>query len=80
MASVQVGLNGAEVWAFVVERGGGLRVRLSTDDWERLNLFHGQRIAVRLPAQADTWLYATGTEESPPFVWLMLAHRMRTVG
>jgi hypothetical protein len=80
MGSVPVGLNGAEVWAYVVEHDGGLRIRLSADDWERLNLFRGQRVGVRLPGRADAWLYLTGTEEAPPFVWAVLAQRMRTAG
>lgn len=78
--SLQVGLNGAEVWAFVVEQDGGLRVRLSADDWERLNLVRGQRVAVRLPGRADAWLYLTHTEETPPFVWATMALRVRTAG
>jgi hypothetical protein len=47
---MQVRLYGTVVWAFVVEQDGGLRARFSADDWERLNLFRGQRVAVRLPS------------------------------
>jgi hypothetical protein len=78
--SLQVGLNGADVWAFVVGRAGGLRVRVSTDDWERLNLFRGQRISVSLPGRGDTWLYLTETGEAPPFVWAVMARRVGTAG
>jgi hypothetical protein len=80
MGSIQVRLNGAVVWAYVVEHDGGLRVRVSADDWERLSLFRGQRIAVRLPGRADARLYLTGTEEAPPLVWASLAQRVRTAG
>ena len=78
--SLQVGLNGVEVWAFVVQHDGGLRVRLSADDWERMSLSRGQRVVVRLPGETDAWLYLTGTEEAPPFVWAVLALRVRSAG
>lgn len=40
--NVQVVLNGAAVWAYVVELDGGLKVRLAVDDCEQLGLFRGQ--------------------------------------
>src|SRR4051812_15089202 len=48
MGSVLVALNGADVWAYVVETDDGLRVRFALDDWQRLNLGQGQRIRVRV--------------------------------
>lgn len=76
----QVALNGAEVWAYVVETGDGLRVRFSLDDWQRLNLGPGQRVPVRLPGKDDVWLFVTGTTELPPIVWVTMARRVRVAG
>ena len=45
-SSCQVGLNGSEVWAFVVETADGLRMRLDLTDWERTGLGVGRRVPV----------------------------------
>jgi hypothetical protein len=79
-ASLLIGVNGAEVWAYVVELQGGLRVRLLIDDWERLGLFRGQRIQIRLPEKADQWLYLAEVTETPPVVWVVMVERVRGVG
>ena len=39
--SCQVGLNGSEVWAYVVELDDGARLRLDLTDWERVGLSVG---------------------------------------
>jgi hypothetical protein len=75
-----VGLNGSEVWAFVVETDEGMRVRFDVDDWQRLNLAPGQRIPVRLPGKDDAWLFVTSVTETPPVVWVMMARRVRAAG
>ena len=41
-----IGMNGSEVWAYVVERDDGLRIRFEIDDWQRLNLRIGGRVPV----------------------------------
>ena len=46
--NVQVALNGLEVWAYVVELDDGYRMRLDLNDWERIRLYQGQRVSVRL--------------------------------
>ena len=76
MGSFLVGLNGAEVWAYVVEQDHGLRVRFGLDDWHRLNIGTGQRIPVRLPGMPDVWLFVTTVTELPPVVWVMMAKRV----
>jgi hypothetical protein len=76
-SSVLIGLNGADVWAYVVELSGGLRMRLSIDDWERLNLFRGQRIPVRRPGRSDEWFYIAEEVELPPVVWVTMVQRVR---
>jgi hypothetical protein len=80
MGSVLVALNGAEVWAYAVGTDEGLRVRLDIDDWQRLNLTSGQRIAVRLPGQDAQWLFVASAAELPPVVWVVLAKRIRAAG
>lgn len=80
MGSVLVALNGAEVWAYVVETDEGLRVRFDIDDWQRLNLGRGQRIPFRLPGKDDVWLFITNVTELPPIVWVIMARRIRAAG
>jgi hypothetical protein len=80
MGSVLVMLNGADVWAYVIETDDGLRVRFDIDDWQRLNLGKGQRISIRLPGKDDAWLFVTNVTETPPVVWVMLARRIRAAG
>jgi hypothetical protein len=75
-----VALNGANVWAYVVETDDGLRVRFDIDDWQRLNLDIGRRIPVGLPGRDDVWLFVTNVTETPPLVWVMLARRIRAAG
>jgi hypothetical protein len=73
-------VNGAEVWAYVVETDDGLRVRFALDDRQRLNLGRGQRIPVRLPGKDDAWLFVTNVTETPPVVWVVMARRVRVAG
>ena len=80
MGSSLVALNGSEVWAYVVELDGGLRMRFDIDDWQRLNLGVGQRLPVRLPGRDDSWLFITHVTELPPIVWVIFARRVRAAG
>jgi hypothetical protein len=80
MRSILIALNGAEVWAHVVETDDGLRVRFDIDDWQRMNLGQGQRLPVRLPGKDDAWLFITNFTEQPPVVWVTLARRIRAAG
>ena len=68
MGSLLVTLNGAALWAYVVETDDGLRVRLGLDEWQRLELGGGQRVPVRLQGKEDVWLFITHVAESPPIV------------
>ena len=76
MGSYLVGLNGEQVWAYVVEQDYGIRVRFGLDDWQRLNIGTGQRIPVRLPGMPDVWLFVTTVTELPPVVWVTMANRV----
>jgi hypothetical protein len=75
--SEQIALNGFEVWAYVVELDGGLRMRLDLSDWERVGLYRGQRIPIRRHGRKDDWLFVTHVTELPPMAWVMLANRVR---
>ena len=76
----QIGLNGAEVWAYVVELDDGVRMRLDLTDWERSGLSVGRRVPLRLPGKAEVSLFITHATEVPPFVWVVLAKRVRVAG
>jgi hypothetical protein len=80
MGSLLVSLNGREVWAYVIEREDGLRMRFALDDWESLGLQEGRRIPIRLPNRDDVWLFVTGVTPLPPIVWVTMARRIRVAG
>lgn len=75
--SEQVGLNGYEVWAYVVELEGGLRMRLDLNDWDRIGVYRGQRIPVRPAGQRDEWMFLAEMVELPPLVWVVFANWVR---
>jgi hypothetical protein len=77
MGSVVVGVNGSEVWAYVVQTDEGLRLRFALDDWQKLNLDVGRRIPIRLPEKTDVWFFITHATELPPIVWVTLAKRVQ---
>src|SRR4051812_47721410 len=70
--SCQISLNGSEVWAYVVETGEGMRLRLDLTDWERTGLCVNRGVPVRLPEKPDEWLFVTHATELPPFVLVVM--------
>lgn len=76
----QIGLNGTEAWAYVVEVDDSVRARLDLTDWERSGLSVGRRVPLRLPGRAEASLFITHATEVPPFVWVVLAERVRVAG
>ena len=64
--SAQVTLNGYLVWAFVVELGGGLRMRFALNDWEKLRPHAGQRIQIQHEGQPDQRLILAEVVEGRP--------------
>jgi hypothetical protein len=80
VGSVLIKLNGADVWAYVVETDEGLRVRFDIDDWQRMNLVNGQRLPIRLPGKDAAALFITNVSEQPPVVWVAMAQRIRAAG
>ena len=75
MGSTLVELNGVGAWAYVVELAEGLRVRLTLDDCQRMDLGPGLRVPVRLTGQPEERLFVTDVTELPPVAWVTLAKR-----
>ena len=69
-------LNESVVWGFAVEVSCGVRLRLSVDDWECLNLNPAPRIRVGLQNRLDALLIVADLVEVPPVVWITLTHRV----
>jgi hypothetical protein len=68
----QINLNGVAVYAYVLVDGAGVRVRVSADDWERLNLSPGQRVRYDPPGRKGPALLLARADHEPPVVWLRL--------
>ena len=75
-ACVPVALNGTEAWGLIGEAAGGVRIRLSSDDWERANLCLGQRVLIRRPGRGDDRLFVADVQEAPPLVWATFAEQL----
>jgi hypothetical protein len=65
-------LGGVAVYAYLVDDGSGIRVRVSADEAERLGLVLGQQVRVEAPGNGGTFLL-TATDDAPPFVFLRLS-------
>jgi hypothetical protein len=76
----QVGVNGREIWALVVELVDGLRMRIDLTDWERLGLYRGMRIPVSRQDGRQEWAFVAEVVELPPLVWVVLANRVKAAG
>ena len=70
--SGEVRLNGVAVYGYVVADGDGVRVRITTDEAERMGLVAGQQVRVEWSGRAPTRLLLTAADEAPPVVWLRL--------
>lgn len=60
------------IYAFYEVSGRTARVRMSADEGDRLDLFPGKQIDVRLNGEAGRAL-VTSVVPAPPFVWVELA-------
>jgi hypothetical protein len=77
----RITLAGRELWAYVVDLEGGLRVQFALDDWELLGLYRGQRVGVRRAgSQAVEKLFLAEVMPLPPIVWVVFANRVRAAG
>ena len=73
---VPVTLNGTEAWGLIGDADGGVCIRLSSDDWERVNLCLGQRVLVRRPGRGEARLFVADVNQVPPLVWATFAERL----
>jgi hypothetical protein len=48
-----VGLNGFQLWVYIVALADGVRLRLALDDWNKLDLDVGRRVPVRVGEKRD---------------------------
>lgn len=76
----QIRLNGVEVWALVVEQDGGVRIRLSLDDWDRCRIGRGQRVPIQRHGRPQVWLFLAEYVEMPPVAWCNLESQMCLAG
>ncbi len=71
-------LNGQLVYTYVQTTDSHPRLRLSVDEFDRLNLWEGSRIRISWPQeQVEEWLLLRA-ERLPPYVWLELQPLART--
>jgi hypothetical protein len=76
----QIGVNGHEVWTYVVELVDGLRIKFDATNWERLGLYRGMRIPLRRQDGRQEWAFVAEVVERPPLVWVVLANRVKAAG
>ena len=68
-----VEVNGFLIYAQVTDPGGGsVRLRLSADEWDRLDAGVGHRVRVGRPGREPAEVLVTAADRVPPFVWLDL--------
>jgi hypothetical protein len=75
--SEQITLNGFLVWAYVVELEGGLRMRISLDEWEQLGLYRGQQVPIERDGHQGEQLFLAEVVKVPPIVWVVMANRIQ---
>lgn len=67
-----VGVNGTTLYAYYTQENRYVRVRISVDEADGLNVFAGLRVRVTLPDQEAADLLITAANRVPPYVWLHL--------
>jgi hypothetical protein len=67
-----VAINGAMVYAYYTTDSSSVRVRISVDETDRLNIIDGLRLRIALPGQETMDLLVVETNRNPPYVWLHL--------
>ena len=74
----RITLPGREMWAYVVDIDGGIRVQVALDDWELLRLYGGQRVGLRRAgAKEFERPFVSEVTPVPPVVWVVFANRVR---
>jgi hypothetical protein len=64
-----VTIGGVPLYAYFHEAAGRVRVRVSADEADRLDLLAGRRLAVGLPGRAVADLLVSAVRREPPFAW-----------
>jgi hypothetical protein len=67
-----VGVNGTTLYAYFTRDNGCVRLRISVDEADGLNVFAGLRVRIALPDQEAADLLITSASRTPPYVWLDL--------
>jgi hypothetical protein len=57
---------------------GGLRLRISLDEWEQLGLYRGQLVPFERHGHRGEQLLLAEVVKVPPIVWVVMANRMQT--
>jgi hypothetical protein len=65
-------LNGQLVYAYFTSADDTIRMRVSVDEADRLDLLTGRPIRVQLPDGEATGFLVAASRAVPPFVWLDL--------
>lgn len=66
-------IAGRTLYGLFVVRQDGLRIRVSPDDWDRLNLHEGERVRVALPGGRATDYFVYRETWTDPGYWVELA-------
>lgn len=67
-----IGVNGTTVYAYYTIESNTVRVRVSVDEADGLNIVAGLRIRLTLPEQTSRDLLVTAINRNPPYVWMNL--------
>lgn len=58
------------VYAFITTEGDRTRLRVSADECDRLDLFAGNQVALRVEGGEPVRALVVGVTREPPFAWV----------
>ena len=67
-----VGWGNELVYAYLTTAGKTVRLRVSVDEADRLDVVAGQRVRLTLPGCEPDELLVMSVNRTPPFVWVEL--------
>jgi hypothetical protein len=65
-------VNGTTLYAYFMNVGPSVRVRVSVDEADRMGLVEGVRARVLLPGETPVDVLVTAANRVPPYVWVHL--------